>query len=591
MKRTWLAVFVLTLSLSAIAGERVPDEHWMQYADPAEAGFDADKLAAAKEKWESIPSSAFMVVVDGAVVAAWGDVERRFMCHSVRKSFMSALYGIYWDQRRIDLNKTLADLGIDDYPNPLLPSERQARILDLLKARSGVFHPAAYAGRTDSAPRGSKGPGRYFAYNNWDFNTLAFILEQETGDKVFRAFDQYFGQPLNMEDWRVSDGYYHLEAGKSRYPAYPFRMSARDAARFGLLFARDGLWGDQRILSRHWVRRSTALYSDDNDFFGYGMLWWVARQPEFEKVGFVTALGVGNQAIAVMPDIDMVIVNRANTYVGENTPTSQMMGLMKDILDARTGEPVAEPDLIPLEEAPADPRMRTLENAKLLGYAGEWPFPAPPLGMPKQGTLELSVNAGALILNHPFRGTFRLYPQGNGTFFQEDGEVFLYPIRDETGAFAGLANTDEIAAGIMMAMVRDNPDRARELLDIVKDEPDIRVPIAGALLDFFGKKEAKAEAALKRLAAEPGNARQVEGNLNMAGYYMMNADRLDAAGKIFELNTRLFPDAYNTWDSLAEVHMKQGNKEKAITYYRKSLALNPKNTNAVEMLKQLKEQN
>jgi len=150
----------------------------------------------------------------------------------VRKSFLSGLYGIYWDRGEIDLNKTLADLVIDDWPEPLLESERQARSLDLLKARAGVFHPAAYAGRTDSRPRGSEGPGRYFAYNNWDFNTSATILVQETGADVFEAFDEYFAGPLQMEDWLVSDGYYHYELDKSRYPAYPFRMSARDAARF-----------------------------------------------------------------------------------------------------------------------------------------------------------------------------------------------------------------------------------------------------------------------------------------------------------------------------------------------------------------------
>lgn len=49
----------------------------------------------------------------------------------------------------------------------------------------GVFHPAAYAGRTDSRPRGSEGPGRYFAYDNWDFNSSAYILMQETGGTCF----------------------------------------------------------------------------------------------------------------------------------------------------------------------------------------------------------------------------------------------------------------------------------------------------------------------------------------------------------------------------------------------------------------------
>ncbi len=211
----------------------------------------------------------------------------------------------------------------------------------MLKARSGVFHPAAYAGRTDSRPRGSEGPGRYFAYNNWDFNTSAAILMQETGDDVFEAFDEYFGQPLRMEDWRVSDGYYHYERDKSKYPAYPFRLSARDAARFGLLFARGGTWQDTRILSENWVSRSSALYSIDSDVMGYGFYWWVMRQARFLQHGMYAANGVGNQFIAVLPKLDMVIVNRANTYESESTPMPALLDLIEEVLEARTGSSLA----------------------------------------------------------------------------------------------------------------------------------------------------------------------------------------------------------------------------------------------------------
>jgi CubicO group peptidase (beta-lactamase class C family) len=116
-----LAVLLVTpgASLGQPQSDRVPGDRWMQYTDVAQAGFDAAKLATARTTWEGLPSSAFMVIADGAVVAAWGDVERRFMCHSVRKSFLTALYGIYWDRGEIELNKTLADLGIDDEPSPL----------------------------------------------------------------------------------------------------------------------------------------------------------------------------------------------------------------------------------------------------------------------------------------------------------------------------------------------------------------------------------------------------------------------------------------------------------------------------------------
>ena len=76
------------------------------------------------------------------------------MCHSVRKSFMSALYGIYRDRRQIELNKTLADLGIDDIPDALLEVEKRARILDLLKARSGFTSGQASAMDCQPEPRG-----------------------------------------------------------------------------------------------------------------------------------------------------------------------------------------------------------------------------------------------------------------------------------------------------------------------------------------------------------------------------------------------------------------------------------------------------
>jgi CubicO group peptidase (beta-lactamase class C family) len=135
----WALCFLLFTIGAASAqdiGATYPGETWMRYASVEEAGFDAAKLEAARATWEDMPSSAFLVIADGAVVAAWGDVGRRFMCHSVRKSFLSALYGIYWDRGEIALNMTLEDLGIDDWPDPLLESERQARILDLLKAYS-----------------------------------------------------------------------------------------------------------------------------------------------------------------------------------------------------------------------------------------------------------------------------------------------------------------------------------------------------------------------------------------------------------------------------------------------------------------------
>ncbi|MEE8584615.1 MAG: serine hydrolase [Acidobacteriota bacterium] len=559
----------------------------MRYADAEQAGFEVAKLAAAEKTWAGLPSSAFMVIADGAVVAAWGDVERRFMCHSVRKSFLSALYGIYWDRGEIELNKTLADLGIDDEPGPLLETEKRARILDLLKARSGVFHPAAYAGRTDSQPRGSQGPGRYFAYNNWDFNTLATILEQETGGRVFEAFDQHFAKPIGMEDWRVSDGYYHYELDKSKYPAYPFRMSARDAARFGLLFARQGMWGDHRILSEHWVRRSSALYSIDSDIMGYGFMWWVLREPRFARHGMFSALGVGNQMIAALPKSDLVIVNRANTYQGEGTPTRALLDLIEQVLEARTGTPVAQPKLVPLE-AGSDPKITEVSDERLQEFVGEWAFPPSPLGLPSAATVRITAAQGHLVGFAPVAGTFRLYLQADGSLHQEDSLERYLPIRDGAGSFAGIADADSIVNAAIAAAADGRAGRAQDLLAKVEGENSLQVGVGKAMISLVGLRPQEAEGGVRELAERFGPA-AVEARVNAVGYTFLRAPKAELALKVFELNRRAFPEASNTWDSLGEAHMALGHDDEAIRCYQRSLELNENNANAKAMISRIRE--
>jgi CubicO group peptidase (beta-lactamase class C family) len=575
-------------SLAQATGERYPGDGWMRYADVEQAGFDAAKLAAARETWEGLPSSAFLVIADGAVVAAWGEVGRRFMCHSVRKSFLSALYGIYWDRGEIELNKTLADLGIDDEPDPLLETEKRARILDLLKARSGVFHPAAYAGRTDSRPRGSEGPGRYFAYNNWDFNTAAAILMQETGDDVFQAFDQYFGQPLQMEDWRTSDGYYHYELDKSRYPAYPFRMSARDAARFGLLFARGGMWDGERVLSEHWVQRSSALYSIDTDIVGYGFYWWVYREPRFTRHGMYAALGVGNQMIAVLPKSDMVIVNRANTYQGEGTPSGALLDLIEQVLEARTGAPDPDPQLMPLD-VDADPMITQVSDDRLAEFVGEWEFPAPPLGLPSRTTVNITPGTGHLVGYIPFAGTFKLYLQEDGSLHEEDSHRRYVPVRDTAGSFAGIADARSILTSAIIAAADGQIDRAEELLAMVVGADSTQIALGSAVLQLLDGRGQAAEEAVRELVARTGRPREVEAEVNAVGYLLLQSERAEQALVVFELNTRVFPEAFNTWDSLAEAHMVLGHDEEAIRYYERSLELNPDNANAEAMIFRIRE--
>ena len=104
----------------------------------------ARQAAPARDYSKTLATEAVFIVVDGQVLAQWGKTRTRYNVHSIRKSFMSALYGIHIRDGDINLSWTLAQLGIDDNQPSLTAVEKKATLHDLIEARSGVYHPAAY---------------------------------------------------------------------------------------------------------------------------------------------------------------------------------------------------------------------------------------------------------------------------------------------------------------------------------------------------------------------------------------------------------------------------------------------------------------
>ena len=78
-----------------------------------------------------------------------------------------------------------------------------------------------------------------------------------------------------------------------------------------------------------------------------------------------------------------------------------------------------------------------------------------------------------------------------------------------------------------------------------------------------------------------------ETELNQLGYQLMAANKIHEAVEIFKLNVEAYPKAFNVYDSLGEGYAKMDQIDLAIQTYKKSLELNPNNTNAVAMLKRL----
>jgi serine-type D-Ala-D-Ala carboxypeptidase/endopeptidase len=78
-----------------------------------------------------------------------------------------------------------------------------------------------------------------------------------------------------------------------------------------------------------------------------------------------------------------------------------------------------------------------------------------------------------------------------------------------------------------------------------------------------------------------------EGELNTLGYELLHANKFKEAIGILELNAEAYPQSSNVYDSLGEAYMDAGDSTRAIANYQKSLQLNPKNTNALNMLRKL----
>jgi CubicO group peptidase (beta-lactamase class C family) len=254
--------------------------------------------------------TALTIMQDGKLLAGRGDERRKVNVASVRKSLLGALYGIAIAEGRIDPSATLAELGIDDTAPGLTEAEKRATVRDLLQARSGIYHVAAYETadiRARRPTRGTHPPGAFWFYNNWDFNALGTIYRQQTGEDIFASFASRIARPTGMVDFTARDGRYIREVG-SRHEAYPFKLSARDAARFGQLILDRGVFGGRQLVPADWIAESVTPHSrTDRGDLGYGYLWWTLPAASFGP-GAAFAAGFGGQFIAVVPSRRLVVV-------------------------------------------------------------------------------------------------------------------------------------------------------------------------------------------------------------------------------------------------------------------------------------------
>jgi CubicO group peptidase (beta-lactamase class C family) len=335
------ALAVALLALPACGDDPLAPDHGFETVSPESVGFSSAELQVAKAHFDRIGSAAFMALSDGKVFVSWGEVDRKYLLHSIRKPLLGALYGIAVAAGTIDTTATLAELGIDDIPPGLTDDEKQARVGHLLRSRSGVYHPAAAEtpeAEAERPERGSHEPDTFFYYNNWDFNALGTIYRQETGEDIFEAFASEIAARIGMQDFVATDGYYKYEAEKSEHPAYHMRMTARDLARFGVLYQQGGRWNGQQIVPQSWIDASWATHSVEDGLLGlgYGMLW--ATMAADSPIGIGPAVfhgGIALHYLLVKPADRLVFVHRVDTDHPWTITTEEVGELFQLVLAAR----------------------------------------------------------------------------------------------------------------------------------------------------------------------------------------------------------------------------------------------------------------
>jgi len=315
-----------------------PAENWIQVSNVADYSWSLEKLKSAEKFSKNSGSECVMIIENGKLIYSWGENDKKFYVASIRKSFLSLIYG-YFVGNQITLNSTLQDYNIDDKNPELNDLEKQATIRTLLTSSSGVYHKAAATDNVNLPERNSTKAGEKFYYNNWDFNALGTIFEQQTGQKIFQIFNDSIASRIGMQDfnWQTDGRYDYSDV--SIHPSYHFDMTARDMARIGLLVLNKGIWNGKQIIPVNWIDTITSnQISVSKDYGGgsYGFMWWVndgGYLVDFSGVSIDAFSAQGNlsQIILIIPSKNLVIVHRAT----KNLNPSRMLMIIRMIINSK----------------------------------------------------------------------------------------------------------------------------------------------------------------------------------------------------------------------------------------------------------------
>ncbi len=272
---------------------------------------------------------AGMIIKNGYIVAQWGDIDRVDMTFSVTKSYLSTMAGLAYDRGMIDVTQPVSKWVWDG----TFAGAHNSKITwhHLLNQSSdwygnlfGMYdwadRPPREGGIDDWRNRKLNEPGSFYKYNDVRVNVLAYSLLHVWRKPLPQVLKEHIMDPIGASTtWRwygYSTSFVDVDGIKMQsvsgggHSGGGVFISARDHARFGLLFARKGKWEDQQLISEDWITKSRQP-SEANPVYGY--MWWLSKEGrQWEGWGdhIYYGAGFGGNYVIADDQNDLVVVFR-----------------------------------------------------------------------------------------------------------------------------------------------------------------------------------------------------------------------------------------------------------------------------------------
>ena len=307
-----------------------------QVSTPQEQGINPMLVAQLYYDAQSVETiTSLLVIKNGKLIAEGyfhdGSADKLNRMQSATKSITSALAGIAIDQGYIE---GVGVKAIDYFPElkDKITDGRKLQITleQLLMMRAGfpweesspelfeVLYGGFYPAMFEEIPL-ARDPGSDFDYSSLSSHFAGIIVARSVGMSLEEYAQQNLFRPMGIEpgEW-ITD----WEGNNNGHA--DLHLTARDMAKFGLLYLDGGVFGGKRLVSQGWVDVSLESYSKDAwDYrigsnyknIGYGYQWWSA---DAGKHHFNFAWGHGGQQITLVEDQNMVIVLTADPLFGQH---------------------------------------------------------------------------------------------------------------------------------------------------------------------------------------------------------------------------------------------------------------------------------